>query len=156
MNQPSLRISEDKRQLPTMPLITRLYLKTGLVYLAIAMAMGVLMAAQPVFQLSPALLALRPVFLHLLIVGWLTQLIFGVAYWMFPKQSKENPRGSALLGWSVFGLLNGGLVIRAFCEPLVVIQPQPVWGYALVTAAILQVAGGWLFIASIWRRVKER
>jgi hypothetical protein len=34
-----------------------------------------------------------PVYLHLFMIGWVTQMIFGVAYWMFPRVSKENPRG---------------------------------------------------------------
>jgi hypothetical protein len=41
---------------------------------------------------SPALGALLwPTYLHLLVLGWLTQLIFGVAFWMFPRYSARNP-----------------------------------------------------------------
>jgi cbb3-type cytochrome oxidase subunit 1 len=139
-----------------MPLLARLHIKIGLVYFAVALLMGVLMAAQPLFDLPAGIITLRPVFLHLLIVGWITQLIIGVAYWMFPKKSKTNPRGSAAVGWAVFVLLNAGLVLRSISEPLFALQAGSIWGGLLGLAAILKVAGGWLFIVNIWPRIKER
>lgn len=139
-----------------MPLLARAYIKAGLVHLAVALLLGVLVAAQPLLQWSPSVAALRPVFLHLLIVGWVTQLIIGVAYWMFPKQSKEQPRGSARLGWTVFALLNGGLILRAVGEPLFTLQVGTFAGILLAVSAVLQVTAGWLFIANTWGRVKER
>lgn len=139
-----------------MPLVARAYIKAGLVHFAVALVFGVLVAAQPLLQWSPAVAALRPVFLHLLIVGWVTQLIIGVAYWMFPKQSKEQPRGSTRLGWTVFALLNGGLILRAVGEPLFMLQVGTFAGILLAVSAVLQVTAGWLFIANTWGRVKER
>ncbi|MBL8165245.1 MAG: cbb3-type cytochrome c oxidase subunit I [Anaerolineae bacterium] len=139
-----------------MPTLTRYHIKTALVYFVLALLLGVLLAAQPVFNLPPLIGTLRPVFLHLLIVGWITQLIIGVAYWMFPKKSKENPRGSTKVGWAVYVLLNLGLVLRAVSEPLSVIYPQTIAGVALAAAAVLQVGAGWLFIVNTWPRVKER
>jgi hypothetical protein len=139
-----------------MPPLTRWYIKIGLAHLALALVVGVLLAAQPVLALPAEIGLLRPVFLHLFIVGWVTQLIFGVAYWMFPKQSKAHPRGSARLGWGVLILLNLGLLLRAVGEPLLILQPSSGAGVALALSAALQVAAGWMFIANTWTRVKER
>ncbi len=139
-----------------MPLLARWTIKTALIYFAIALLVGVLLVMQPVLGLVSWIAALRPVFLHLLIVGWITQLIMGVAYWMFPKYTKEKPRGNTYMGWLVFILLNLGLVIRAICEPLFALQPNSGVGVGLAAAAVLQVAAGWLFIANTWARVKER
>lgn len=139
-----------------MPLLARTYIKAGLVHFAIALVLGVVIAVQPLLQWSPSVAALRPVFLHLLIVGWITQLIIGVAYWMFPKQSKEQPRGSIRLGWTVFALLNMGLILRAVGEPLFALQAGSFTGVLLALSAVMQVAAGWLFIANTWGRVKER
>jgi cbb3-type cytochrome oxidase subunit 1 len=139
-----------------MPTLTRYHIKTALAHFVVALLLGVLLAAQPVLDLPPLIATLRPVFLHLLIVGWITQLIIGVAYWMFPKQSKERPRGSSRLGWTVYVLLNLGLVLRAVSEPLSVIYPQTIAGAALAVSAVLQVGAGWLFIVNTWPRVKER
>jgi len=139
-----------------MPLIARSHIKIGLIYFAMALIMGVIMAAQPVLNLSPSVNVLRPVFLHFLMVGWVTQIIMGVAHWMFPKLSKEKPRGNTRIGWMVFGLLNIGLILRLVSEPMMAVQPANVWALLLAVAAIFQVAAGWLFIANIWGRVKER
>ncbi|MBN8593495.1 MAG: hypothetical protein J0M33_17200 [Anaerolineae bacterium] len=139
-----------------MPVLARYTIKTALVHLALALVIGLALAAQSVFQLPAFIATLRPVFLHLLIVGWLTQLIFGVATWMFPKYSKEQPRGNPQLGWTVYLLLNLGLILRAIGEPLIVLQPGSIGGPSLVISALLQVTAGWLFIITIWPRVKER
>ncbi len=89
-----------------MPLLTRWFLKTSFVYLGIALAAGVLLAGQPLWGLPASLAALFPGYLHLLTVGWLTQLIFGVAYWMFPKDTSVQPHGREGLNWASYLTLN--------------------------------------------------
>jgi hypothetical protein len=139
-----------------MPKLTRYFIKMGLVYFIIALFMGVVLVAQPLFDLSPYVATLRPVFFHFLVVGWVTQIIIGVAHWMFPKKSKETPRGSVISGWLVFVFLNIGLLLRGFGEPLSAMYPQPFVSWMLVISAVLQVIAGWLFVWNIWGRVKER
>jgi len=139
-----------------MPRLARLYIKTGLLYFVIALLMALALAAQPVFNLPAGIAALRPVYLHLLMVGWVTQLIFGVVYWMFPKYSKEQPRRSEKLAWWVFGLLNAGLILRAVGEPLATLRPDMNAGWLLAISALLQLAAGWGFVFNTWSRVKER
>ena len=58
-----------------------------------------------------------PTYLHLVTVGWLTNLIFGVAFWMFPRYTAESPRGSDALGWASYAGLNAGLLLRLIGEP---------------------------------------
>ena len=107
-----------------MPTLSRWYIKIGMLYFAVGLMMAALLLAQPVIGWSSSLQVLRPVYLHFLFIGWVTQLIMGVGYWMFPKQSKEKPRGSERLGWIVLILLNVGLVLRAIGEPAAVLAPQ--------------------------------
>ncbi|PJF29868.1 MAG: hypothetical protein CUN52_06205 [Phototrophicales bacterium] len=139
-----------------MPTLTRYHIKMGLMYFLLSLFMGVILVAQPIFNLSIDVWTLRPVFFHFLVVGWITQIIIGVAHWMFPKRSKEQPRGNLVLGWMVFICLNIGLVFRGFAEPLFFIYPESIWGWTLVLSAVLQVVAGWLFVFNIWGRVKER
>lgn len=139
-----------------MPLLTRTMIKIGLIYFVIALLMGALVIARPVLNLPAAISAFQPVYLHLLMVGWVTQLIMGVVYWMFPKESKERPRGNEKLGWAVFALLNIGLVFRAVGEPLTALDPALGTGWMLVLSAVLQLLAGWGFIFNTWARVKER
>lgn len=145
-------ISKDVQR--SMPTLTRVFIKTGLLYFVVALAAWLVVAAQPVLGLPAGVAVLRPVALHLLMVGWVTQLIIGVVFWMFPKESKERPRGSETLGWVVYVLLNSGLVLRVIGEPLVATMPGAGWMLAL--SAVLQLAASWVFIANTWARVKER
>lgn len=139
-----------------MPTLTRWFIKTALIYFVAALLTGVLVAARPVLALPDQIAALTPVYFHLLMVGWVTQLIFGVVHWMFPKYSAALPRGHEGLGWATYILLNIGLVLRIVGEPLVAIRPESRAGWMLATSAVLQLLAGWAFIANTWPRVKER
>ena len=85
------------------------------------------------WQAAGGPLWLTPVTIHLLVVGWVTGMIFGVAYWMFPKFSTEQPRGANGLAVASFVLLNLGLLLRVVGEPMAV-------GWLLVTSARPAVA----------------
>lgn len=139
-----------------MPTLTRYFIKAGLLYFILALALGVALLARPFLRLPAAFVAFSPVYIHLLMVGWVTQLIIGVVYWMFPKYSKEHPRGSETLGWIVFVLLNAGLALRAIGEPMVVSQPGAGAGLLLALSALFQFVAGWAFVINTWGRVKER
>lgn len=132
-----------------MPLLTRVFIKTGMICLALALALGILLA----FGVTNGLF---PVYIHLLVFGWLTQLIFGVIFWMFPKYSAEKPRGSETLGWLTYVSLNLGLLLRAIAEPLQTTQPSSFSAWALVISALLQFLAGLAFVLNSWKRVRER
>ncbi len=139
-----------------MPPITRRFIKTGLVFFVLSMIAGVLAAARPVFALPAIVGALTPIYFHLFMVGWVLQLIMGIAYWMFPKYSKERPRGYDELMWAAYWLLNGGLVLRIVAEPMVTTRPAPLWGWLLVVSAVSQWLAALAFTANMWPRVKEK
>jgi len=98
--------------------------------------------------------ALWPTYLHLLVFGWLTQLIFGVAIWLFPRDPRAPDRSSSSPGWVCYWCFNLGLILRAVGEP------ARAGGYntgpALAVAAVLQLAAAWIFVLIVWPRVKER
>lgn len=135
-----------------MPPLTRWFLKAALVYLILALGVGILLALPDAFMIP----GVFPVYLHLLTFGWLTQLIFGVALWMFPKYSSDKPRGHEWLGWSTFILLNIGLLLRAVFEPINSAAASSLSGGMLVLAALLQWLSGAAFVANTWQRVKVK
>jgi hypothetical protein len=139
-----------------MPPITRLFVKTSLVYLVAALLAGFLLALRPLLPLPALINGLTPVYFHLFMVGWVTQLIAGVAYWMFPKWSKELPRGHHALALATYWLLNTGLLLRVVAEPAQTVNAWPGWGWLIVAAALLQWLAGLAFVANTWRRVKEK
>jgi hypothetical protein len=134
-----------------MPALTRWFVKASLIALVLGLVAGV-------WQQIPgaAIAGLFPVTLHLLTFGWLTQLIFGIALWMFPVYSKEQPRGPEWLGWGIFVSLNLGLLLRVVFEPLQGLAPSAIGGWMLVLAALLQWLAGLGFIAAIWPRVRGK
>ena len=77
-----------------MPPLTRWYIRTSLVYFVAALFVGVALMLRLTMDLPPFVAALQPTYFHLLMLGWVAQLIFGVAFWMFPKASASKPRGS--------------------------------------------------------------
>ena len=135
-----------------MPPITRWFLKAALVYLILALCAGILLALPDTNPIA----GVFPVYFHLLTFGWLTQLIFGIAIWMFPKYSQAKPRGHEWLGWTTFTLLNSGLILRMFFEPWNGIAPSPLTGWMLVAAALLQWSAGVAFVANTWKRIKVK
>ena len=139
-----------------MPTLTRWYIKTALAYFVAALLVGLALALRSVAALTPFFNALTPVYFHLLMVGWVTQLIFGVAYWMFPKYSAEQPRGDERLGWATYWLLNAGLILRAMAEPWAALQPGAIPGWGLALSATLQWLAGMGFVVNTWGRVKEK
>lgn len=134
----------------------RWYIRTALVYLLLAFLVGGLVLANQGLALSGRIEALRPVFYHLLMVGWATQLIGGVALWMFPPLSREQPRGDERIGWFAYATLNAGLIVRTLAEPLHSWSPQLLTGSLLALAALLQVLAIWALILALWPRVKGR
>jgi hypothetical protein len=111
--------------------------------------MGVVQAAWPADV--PA--GWRPAVFHFITVGWLSQMIFGVANWMFPRTSREHPRGYERLGWVAFVALNTGLALRAVSEPF---QSHAVGGPALALSGALQFLAALAWVIHIWPRVGER
>ncbi len=135
-----------------MPVLIRSFLKAALVYLILAVFSGLALA----LPIRSPLISLFPVYIHTLVFGWLTQLIFGVATWMFPKYSTAQPRGREWLSWTAFVCLNLGLALRVVFEPLHSIRPSTFSAWALLVSAVLQWAAGLTFVANMWSRIKER
>ncbi len=137
-----------------MPTFTRWCVRTALVYFILALAAGLLLALPGGLGGFLPSGGLFPAYIHLLVEGWITMLIIGVVFWMFPKYSRDHPRGSEILAWASYILLNTGLALRVVSEPAG--GPGTVWGVLLAVAAILQGIGGIAFVANTWGRVKEK
>lgn len=134
----------------------RYFIRTALLWLVAAFIVFALLLLNQGFNIDGRIAALQPVAYHLLMVGWATQLIAGVALWMFPPFSKEKPRGNEALGWVTYLALNVGLALRVIAEPLNSIAPAPVFGVMLALSALLQVIAIWCLVFALWPRVKGR
>ncbi len=138
-----------------MPFESRLFVKTSLAALILTFVWGAAMAAaESTGRSVPGILAVEHA--HLAFVGWLVNIVFGIALWMlplardrYPETSGRYPAGAPLL---VYGLLNGGLVLRIVCEPLLAAGLAPRIGLNVGAAA--QVVAVLAFTAIAWQRVR--
>lgn len=139
-----------------MPALTRWHIKTSFAFLALALLLGIAVTLRRVIALPDWVSYLSPVYFHLIMVGWVTQMIFGVIFWMFPIVTRDRPRGSVTLGWTVYILLNTGLLLRLLAEPLNSLSPGAIWGWVLVVSAVAQWLAAVIFVFNSWPRVKEK
>jgi hypothetical protein len=137
-----------------MPTLSRWCIKTGLIYFAAALILGIIVTFDTVAHSGTAR-TLWLVYLHLLVVGWITFLIVGVAFWLFPRYDRDRPYGPLTLGWTGYRLLNGGLLLRAAVEPISGISGTNL-DLLLVISAIAQWLGGIAFVVLLWPRVREK
>lgn len=136
-----------------MPALSRWCIRMAFAYLIGGMAIGswmLILKAARGYGLSPPWPTLHA---HVLLVGLLLMLIFGVAFWMFPRvQGHRSRRG---MGWLGFALINAGVLGRVVAEPLADQGRGPIaWRVALGVAAVLPVLGAASFAVALWPRVR--
>ena len=138
-----------------MPLVTRRYVRSSFLYLVATLATGVWIAAAAVWpEVVPGGSALSPIYFHLFMVGWVTQLIFGIAYWMFPVYSRDAPRHSVRMGHATYLFLNGGLLLRIAGE--LAASQSGSWRWLNGVAALVLLLAGVTFAVNTWGRVKGK
>ena len=122
-----------------------LFLKAGLVWLVLGVTLGLCMAAHP------PLLAWRAAHIHMLLLGFVTGMIFGVGYHVFPRFAGRPLRRPGLL-LPHWWLANGGVAAMAlgFILRAEGVPWSPVLLGAGGTAAAL---GAYPFAYNIWRTI---
>jgi hypothetical protein len=148
-----------------MPLTTRVYVKVSIVYLALGAVLGALLLINGWLPLGSAIYYLKPAHVQFLVVGWLTQLILGVAWWLFPPlafrlRGQDYPRGQAQRGseplfWVTFALLNAGVLLYALGEPLYTRTGSGLFGGLVALSGLCLLAAAVAFVVNMWARVRE-
>jgi hypothetical protein len=138
-----------------MPLLSRLLIRTALIWLAIGYTAGGLLLSQKAYPLAAWLWSLRYAHVHMLLVGWTIQLATGVAFWILPRLDASGSRGDERLVWWHYGALNAGVVVAALHDPLVALagRDSPVLRAMLVLAGLLYLAAAALFVRHAWPRI---
>lgn len=134
-----------------MPLITRLFLKTGLINFMGALLVGIALQVE-----SLGFPNLVPMFWHMLMVGWITQIIMGVSLWMFPGRIKEESFSNQKWAWITYMSLNIGLILRFISEPMIITSDDNAWKVILTISAILQFVAVVCYVIEIWPRVLSK
>ena len=121
----------------------RRFIRSSLVWLGVGVIIGVAMALQP------AAAAFRTAHMHANLLGFVSMMIFGVAYHVMPRftgRPLHSPRAATLHLWIANAGLAGmvsGFILRVFRWEL----GMPLLG----VGAVLSATGAMLFIHNIWR-----
>jgi hypothetical protein len=128
-----------------MPRQTIWFIRASLIYLLAGFTIGALILAQKGRPFDAGVWLLLPLHMEFLLVGWLVQLVLGMAFWIFPRFGVGAPRGREDLIWISFALLNLGIVLVAL----------QLWlPAALLAGRLAEAAGMLIYIAGSWERVK--
>ena len=136
-----------------MPKVTRWFIRAGIFYFIAGVTLA-LIAEIPSVNAGPFLL---PVYWHMLVMGWITQVIMGVSIWMFPRKYRDRKKRESLLSWLAFWLLNTGLILRFLAEPFIpLIQNSTSITIIILTSSTLQVSAVIAYILEIWPRLEPK
>jgi cytochrome c oxidase cbb3-type subunit 1 len=124
----------------------RRFIRSSLLWLGVGVTLGVAMA------IFPAALAFRPAHLHANLLGFVSMMIFGVAYHVIPRFSGRplrSTRAAATHLWlanlGLAGMVSG-FILRIYH-----------WGPGTVllgSGGVLSAAGAFLFIYNLWRTLE--
>jgi cbb3-type cytochrome oxidase subunit 1 len=134
--------------------LVRRFIKTGVGFLFIGLALGLwmlvrreLMGVWP----DPYLVSAHA---HLVLVGFVLFLIFGVALWLFPRAAKDDERYQPKLAEVAYWVLFVGTAGRFVTEAARAVWPAPALGWGVVLGALLQVAGIGVYFWTMWSRIR--
>ena len=136
-----------------MPPVIRLYVKTSFAFLLLGLLLGGYITVQVNLFGRAVPWPLMTAHAHLVLVGFMVMLVFGVATWMFPRPGRDDGRYRPGLAWLVYWLLTASTVVRALGE--LTAAASGTRGSALAAVGGLgQLAAAVVFVANMWTRVR--
>ncbi|MDZ7805442.1 cbb3-type cytochrome c oxidase subunit I [Thiohalophilus sp.] len=91
---------------------------------------------------------------HIMFVGFVMFMILGVALWLFPKPSRDDPRyRENVIRW-VYWLLLGGTLLRFGGELWRGMDDVSLLAWAVIAGGFLQIGAIVLYIWTMWKRIR--
>jgi hypothetical protein len=129
-----------------MPKLSVWFMRAALISLLLGSTFGALLLWNKGMPIHPMIWRLLPAHMELLLVGWMVQLAFGVAFWILPRW--QSSRGDVRPVWAAFICLNAGIV-------LVAIAPFAGGGGWMQTVGrLLEMLAAGAFAIHAWPRAK--
>ncbi len=123
-----------------MPRVSAWFVRASLCHLVGGFTIGALLLAEKGVPFATGLWTLRPAHVEVLLVGWMVQLVMGVAVWIFPRFAiRRAPQRSVVTAWVAFALLNVSVMCVAFG--------------CVAPGRLGEVAAAASFVAHLWGRV---
>ena len=129
----------------------RAFVKASVAWLALGAALGVAMAAYPAWTVY------RPAHAHMNLLGFVTMMIYGVAFHVIPRFT-GNPLHERRIAGAQWWTSNAGLALMVVGFVLRATNGIPVSLATIVLAAggTLSALGAWAFAWNIWRTIEAR
>jgi cbb3-type cytochrome oxidase subunit 1 len=123
----------------------RAFIKASLTWLALGVTLGVAMAAHPAWTIY------RLTHVHMLLLGFVTMMIYGVAYHVIPRFAgfPLHSRRAAVWHWWI---ANAGLALMAIGFALRA-RAIPWATHVLACGGLLAATGAYLFAYLLWRTI---
>lgn len=134
--------------MPTMDWFSSAFLKASLVWLSLGVTLGVAMAAHPAWTVY------YPAHVHMNLLGFVTMMIYGVAYHVIPR-FVGRPIRRRRLAVSHWYVSNAGLVLMVVGF---VIRPR-FYAFATPVLAVggtLSALGAYAFVYNMWTTLSPR
>lgn len=93
-----------------MPYLSRLFIRSSLIYLAIGFTLGGLILSAKAGVIGPDVWGWLPAHIVILLFGWMIQLSLGVSYWILPRLVAGG-RGRTPWAWASFVACQLGLIL---------------------------------------------
>ena len=133
--------------------LVRLYVKTSFAFLLLGLILGGYITVEVNLLGRAVAWPLITAHVHLLLVGFMLMLVFGVATWMFPRPARDGGRYRPGLAWLVYWLLTASTLARVLGE--LAAAAAGTRGSSLAALGGLgQLAAAIVFVANMWTRVR--
>jgi hypothetical protein len=135
------------------PLVRR-YVKTSFVFLLAGMLLGGYATLEVNVRGRGVPWPLITAHVHLLLVGFVLMLIFGVATWMFPRPARDDVRYRPWLAEAIYWVLTVSTAVRALGELGSAAAGLRGGSWLAALGGAGQLAATLLFVVNMWVRVR--
>lgn len=132
----------------------RRFIKTAIAFLGLGLAIGLWLLVRRELTGQHPNPYETSAHTHALLVGFVMQMILGVALWLFPRPDKTDTRYSPLLTHIAYWSLTLGTLVRVVAELLRAQRPGPELAAAIIAGGVAQTAAILLFFYTMWSRIR--
>lgn len=133
-----------------MPRLSQWYIRSSFIYLFLGFTIGALLLANKGVPLHPALWAWLPIHIEFLLMGWILQLVLGMAFWILPRFWQAPRRGKVPGAYIAFVFLNGGILL---VTGYILVGGS---GWFLATGRLFELGAAVAFAHAVWSRIVGR
>jgi cbb3-type cytochrome oxidase subunit 1 len=134
--------------------LVRRYLKTGIAFLGVGLALGGwMMVRRELYDSFPSQYLISA-HTHAILVGFIMMMILGVALWLFPRPDKSDRRYNPRVAEVAYWLVAIGTAARIAGEITRAAIDSVALRWAVIIAGTMQIGGILLFFYTMWSRIR--